>query len=76
MKDGARNQAKVLVAQLQSEQAHSKYHMIQELHSDVDAADVELLHAPIWFTRYDRQGKKVALVVEADSGRVINSIGL
>jgi hypothetical protein len=74
--DGARNQAKALVAQLESEKAHARYHMIQELHSDVDAADVELLHAPIWFARYDRDGKKIALVIDANNGGVINSIGL
>jgi hypothetical protein len=50
--------------------------MIQEMHSDVDAADVELLHAPIWFARYDRDGKKIALVIDANNGGVINSIGL
>lgn len=74
--DGARNQAKALVAQLESEKAHARYHMIQEMHSDVDAADVELLHAPIWFARYDRDGKKIALVIDANNGGVINSIGL
>ena len=74
--DGARNEAKALVAQLQSEKAHQRYHMIQELHSDVNASDVELLHAPIWFVRYDHEGTKIALVVDANSGGVINSIGL
>jgi hypothetical protein len=74
--DGARNQAKALVAQLESEKAHARYHMIQEMHSDVDTADVELLHAPIWFARYDRDGKKIALVIDANNGGVINSIGL
>jgi hypothetical protein len=74
--DGAKNQAKALVAQLQSEKAHAQYHMIQQLHSDVDAADAELLHAPIWFARYDREGKKIVLVIDANSGGVINSIGL
>lgn len=74
--DAARSEAKALVAQLQSEKAHQKYHMIQQLHSDVNAADVELLYAPIWFARYAHQGQKIALVVDADSGGVINSIGL
>ena len=74
--DGARNEAKALVAQLQSEKAHQKYHMIQQLHSDVNAADVELLHAPIWFARYEHEGNKIALVIDANSGGVINSIGL
>lgn len=74
--DGARYQAKALVAQLQSEKAHARYHMIQELHSDVEASDVELLHAPIWFARYDRDGTKMALVIDANSGGAINSVGL
>ncbi len=74
--DGARNEARALVAQLQSEKAHAKYHMIQEMRSDVEASDVELLHAPIWFARYDREGRKIALVIDANSGGVINSIGL
>lgn len=74
--DGARNQAKALVAQLESEKAHAQHHMIQELHTDVQASDVELLHAPIWFARYDHQGTKIALVIDANSGGVINSIGL
>jgi Double zinc ribbon len=73
--DGARNQAKALVAQLQSEKAHRQYHMIQQMHSDVEASDVELLYAPIWFARYDHGGQKIALVVDANSGGVINSIG-
>ena len=74
--DAARNQAKALVTQLESEKAHAQYHMIQQLYSDVQAADVELLHAPIWFARYDRQGNKIALVIDGNSGGAINSIGL
>jgi hypothetical protein len=74
--DGAKAQAKALVAQLQSEKAHKQYHMIQELHTEIDVAEAELLHAPIWFARYDWNGKKIALVVDANSGGIINSIGL
>lgn len=74
--DGARYEAKAFVTQLQSQKAHAQYHMIQQMHSEVDASDVELLHAPIWFARYDRNGQKISLVVDANSGGVINSIGL
>ncbi len=74
--DGARYEAKALVTQLQSQKAHQQHHMIQQLHSEVDASDVELLHAPIWFARYDHEGRKISLVVDANSGGVINSIGL
>ena len=74
--DAAKGQAKTLVDQLQSEKAHAKYHMIQKLQTDSDLGDVELLHAPIWFARYDHKGKKIVLVFDANSGNVINSLGL
>jgi hypothetical protein len=72
----AKYQAKTLVDQLQSEKAHAQYHMIQQLHTDLDAADTELLYAPIWFAQYDHKGKKIILVIDGNSGNVINSIGL
>ncbi len=74
--DAAKSQAKTLVDQLQSEKAHAKYHMIQQIHTDSDIGDVELLHAPVWFARYDHKGKKIVLVIDANSGGIINSIGL
>ena len=45
--EAAKYQAKTLVDQLQSEKAHQQYHMIQQLHTDVDVSDTELLYAPI-----------------------------
>jgi hypothetical protein len=74
--DVAKSQAKTLVDQLQSEKAHAKYHMIQRLTTDSDVGEVELLHAPIWFARYDHKGKKIVLVFDGNSGKVINSLGL
>ncbi len=74
--EDAKAQAKTLVDQLQSQKAHAKYHMIQQLNSQIDVGEVELLHAPIWFVKYDHKGNKIVLVVDANSGRVINSIGL
>ena len=74
--EAAKYQAKTLVDQLQSEKAHAQYHMIQQLHTDVDVSDTELLYAPIWFAQYDHKGKKIILVIDGNSGGVINSIGL
>jgi hypothetical protein len=74
--EAAKYQAKTLVDQLQSEKAHEQYHMIQQIHTDVDVADAELLYAPIWFASYDHKGKKIILVIDGNSGGVINSIGL
>jgi len=74
--EAAKYQAKTLVDQLQSERAHAQYHMIQQLHTDLDVADTELLYAPIWFAQYDHKGKKIILVIDGNSTSVINSIGL
>src|SRR6266702_1447554 len=74
--DSAKYQAKTLVDELQSQKAHAKYHMIQQIQSQVDVSDTELLHVPIWFVRYDHKGNKIVLVVDGNSGNPINSIGL
>jgi hypothetical protein len=74
--EAAKYQTKTLVDQLQSEKAHQQYHMIQQLHTDVDVSDTELLYAPIWFAQYDHKGKKIILVIDGNSIGVINSIGL
>ncbi len=72
--DAAKYQAKTLVDELQSQKAHSKYHMIQQISSQEDITDAELLHVPIWFVRYDHKGNKIILVVDGNSGNVINSM--
>jgi DNA-directed RNA polymerase subunit RPC12/RpoP len=74
--DVAKSQAKTLVDQLQSQKAHAKYHMIQSIQTESDVGDVELLHTPIWFVKYDHKGNKIVLVIDANSGRIINSLGL
>jgi DNA-directed RNA polymerase subunit RPC12/RpoP len=74
--NAAKYQAKTLVDQLQSQKAHAKYHMIQQISSEEDVSDAELLHAPIWFARYDHKGNKIILVVDGNSGNAINSMGL
>lgn len=74
--EDAKNQAKTLVSQLQSDKAHAQYHMIQSLHTDMDVSDGELLHAPIWFAKYDHKGKLIVLVIDANSGFPMTTFGL
>ncbi len=74
--DAAKYQAKTLVDQLQSQKAHERYHMIEQINTQVDVSEAELMHAPIWFARYDHKGKKIVLVVDGDTGQPVNSIGL
>jgi len=74
--DTAKYQAKTMVDQLQAEKAHQAHHMIQQISTESDIGDVELLHAPIWFARYDHKGNKIVLVIDGNSAGVVNSIGL
>ena len=74
--DAAKYQAKTYVDQLQSDKAHKQYHMIQQIQTQEDVSSGELLHVPVWFSRYDHKGKKIVLVIDGNSGAVINSIGL
>lgn len=72
----AKSQAKTMVDQLQSDKAHAAHHMIHQLETQSDVGNAELLHAPVWFARYDHKGAKIILVVDGSSGGIINSVGL
>jgi Double zinc ribbon len=74
--DVAKSQAKTLVDQLQSEKAHAAHHMVQQINTESDVGEAELLHAPVWFARYDHKNGKIVLVIDGNSGGVINSLGL
>jgi DNA-directed RNA polymerase subunit RPC12/RpoP len=74
--DTAKNQAKNIVDQIQSQRVHAKYHMIRQMDTQEDVASGELLHVPIWFAQYAHKGKKIILIIDANSGSAINSIGL
>jgi hypothetical protein len=74
--DTAKYQAKTMVDQLQADKAHAAHHMIQQISTESDLGEVELLHAPVWFARYDHKGRKIVLVIDGNSSGIINSIGL
>ena len=74
--DAAKNLAKNIVDQVQSQMVHSKYHMIRQMDTQEEVAEGELVHIPIWFAQYDHKGKKIILIIDANSGNAINSVGL
>ena len=74
--DIAKSQAKTLLDQLQADKAHAAHHMVQQISTQSDIGEAELLHAPVWFVRYDHKNGKIVLVVDGNSGGLINSIGL
>ncbi|HEX5457989.1 MAG TPA: zinc ribbon domain-containing protein [Candidatus Nitrosotalea sp.] len=74
--DAAKNLAKNIVDQVQSQMVHSKYHMIRQMETQEEVSEGELMHIPIWFAQYDHKGKKIILIIDANSGNAINSVGL
>lgn len=75
--EDAKQLARTLVDQLQSRKAHQKYSMIQQLRTEIEVGDAELLHVPIWFASYRFKGKKrIAVVVDGNSGRPIHTVGI
>jgi ribosomal protein S27E len=74
----AKAQAKTLVSQLQYQKAHEvhRFHTIEQLDTQIDVTEGELLHAPVWDVRYNHDGKKIVFIVDANTGGMINSIGL
>ncbi len=74
--ESAMHIAKTNVEQIQVEKVHHQHHMVRSINSQIDVADPEVLHAPIWFAKFIHNKKEIVLVVDASSGGVINSIGI
>ena len=74
--EDAKNQARTFVSQVQSDKAHSQYHMIQQMNTEMDVGDGELLHAPIWFAKYTHKGQDIILILDANTGTPVNVMGL
>jgi hypothetical protein len=75
--EDAKQQARTLVDQLQSQKAHEKYHMIQQIKTEIDVGEAELLHVPVWLGRYIFKGtNKIVVIVDANSGAPIHTVGL
>ena len=74
--DDAKNMARTLVDQLQSRNAHEKYHMIQHIATEIDVGEAELLHVPVWAAEYEFKGRKLVMVIDGNSGSLIHSVGL
>ncbi len=74
--DSAKYEAKTNVDQVQSQKVHQQHHSVRSITTDVDISDPELMHVPVWFAKFDSSGKKVVLVIDGHSGKLINSMGL
>ncbi|MGP8076268.1 MAG: zinc ribbon domain-containing protein [Thermoplasmata archaeon] len=70
----ARFAAEAFVKQLQSEAAHQKHHMVSNISCQVQVSEGELLHAPIWYFRFDHKNEKVTVLIDGHAGRVIRTM--
>jgi len=72
--DAARFAAEAFVKQLQSEAAHQKHHMVSNIKCEVQVSEGELLHAPIWYFRFDHKTENVTVLIDVHAGRVIRTM--
>ena len=73
--DVAQHAARAYVQQLQSEEAHQKHGMISNIQTQVNVSDGELLHVPVWYFQFDHKGTKPVVLIDANAGQVIQTIG-
>ena len=74
--DSAKNEAKTNVDQMQANKVHLAHHGVRSINTEVDVSAPELLHVPVWFAKFDSKKRKIAIVIDGNSGKMINSIGL
>ncbi len=72
--DAAQYAAKNYVTQIQAEKAHQQHRMIEQIQTQLQATDGELLHVPIWYFTFDRKGAQTILLVDANRMAVMNSV--
>jgi len=72
--DAARSAAEAFVKQVQAEAAQKKHHMVSNLKTDVQVSEGELLHAPIWYFRFDHKKESVIVLIDGHAGKVIRTM--
>ncbi|HZY71240.1 MAG TPA: zinc ribbon domain-containing protein [Thermoplasmata archaeon] len=72
--DAAQHAAQSYVMQLQSDQAHHEHSMVNQIHTDVQVSEGELVHVPVWYFLLDRKGAKSMVLVDAHSAKVIPTL--
>ncbi len=72
--DAAQHAARSYVIKMQADQAHKKHHMVSQLTSQVEVSESELLHAPIWYIRLEHKGERSVHLVDANAGKVIQTV--
>jgi hypothetical protein len=72
--DAAQFAARAYVTQLQSELAHKKHTMVQQVQTQVTVAEGELVHVPIWYVELERKGAKTVVLIDSHAGKIMQTI--
>jgi hypothetical protein len=67
----AQQAARAYVAEIQAEAVKKRHFNVSGLQSQVDVAEPELLHAPVWYFHLTHKGKPAVLLVDANASRVM-----
>jgi ribosomal protein L37AE/L43A len=70
----AQQAARAHVMQLQAEAARKRHHMVQQIQTQCDTADPELVHVPIWRFVIDHKGQTVSYIIDGHQNRVMLTI--
>ena len=69
----AKNMAQSFTNQEQEKLIREKHHHIQSLNTQSQPGTPELLHVPVWISKYSGKKKSFTIVVDASNGNVIKS---
>lgn len=69
----ARNMAQSFTNQEQERAIRAKHHHIQALNTQSQPGTPELLHVPVWITKYTGKKKSYTFVVDASNGGIIKA---
>ncbi len=68
----AKGQAGSFAHQLAEKQAHSRVDNLLSIDVNPTTFDGELVHVPVWFMQYSHKGKAMFILIDGNSGTVMN----
>ncbi|HKS59266.1 MAG TPA: zinc ribbon domain-containing protein [Thermoplasmata archaeon] len=69
--ESAKMEARSLVSELQAAEARKRHPMVQQVNSNVEVGEAELLHAPVWQFILERKGNQTTILLDGHSNRVM-----
>lgn len=67
----ARERAKGLIHQIQEKVARQRVDIVSSIRTNINTQEGELLHAPVWFVKYNFKGKDYFILVDGNIRKVM-----